>query len=111
MSSGQATEDEISRFFRLSQDLLSIVGADGYLKRVNAAWEATLHFSPQELLAQPLAEFAHPGGRERLIFQFQNLQAGDSSVSFESRLRSRDGAYHRLQWNAVRSGVEDFVYA
>ena len=60
MSSGQAREDELGRFFRLSLDLFSTVGFDGYLKRVNSAWETTLGFSRDELLSKPLVEFAHP---------------------------------------------------
>jgi hypothetical protein len=36
--------EQLNRFFKLSGDLLSIAGFDGYFKGLNPAWETTLGF-------------------------------------------------------------------
>jgi PAS domain S-box-containing protein len=50
-------EEERSRLFRLSQDLIVIAGFDGYLKQLNPAWEAVLGYSSDELMAKPFLDF------------------------------------------------------
>ena len=45
------------RLFALSQDLLGAAGADGRLRWVNAAWERSMGWTPEELLARPYLEF------------------------------------------------------
>ena len=54
-SSALDAQEELRRFFSLSLDCLSIAGFDGYLKKVNPAWEATLGGNG--------ALFAGPGSR------------------------------------------------
>src|SRR5262249_59880531 len=53
-------EDERDRFFGLSLNLMCIAGFDGFLKRLNPAWERTFGFSNDELLAGPYLEVIHP---------------------------------------------------
>ena len=46
-------ESELERFFDLTLDLLVIAGFDGYMRRVNPAYQRTLGYPMQELLARP----------------------------------------------------------
>ena len=57
----QQAEEELSRFFAQSLDLLCIAGLDGYFKRLNPAWKRTLGWTVEELhdgLCQNLAGIA-----------------------------------------------------
>ena len=54
-------QDELSLLFTLSPDMLCIAGLDGYLKRVNPAWQNILGYTEAELLSRPYIEFGAPG--------------------------------------------------
>ena len=66
-------QEERDRFFTLSLDMLSIAGFDGYFKRLNPAWERTLGFTLDELLAEPYLSFIHPDDRERTAAESQQI--------------------------------------
>jgi len=56
-------EREVDDIYNLSLDLLCTVGLDGYVKRMNPAFQRTLGFEETELLSRPLLEFVHPDDR------------------------------------------------
>ena len=60
-------EEELDRFFTISLDLQCIATFDGYFTRLNPAWERTLGYTSEELLAQPFLDFVHPDDREATI--------------------------------------------
>jgi len=104
-------EEELDRFFTLSLDMLCVAGFDGYLKRVNPAWERVLGYTKDELLARPYMEFVHPDDRTQTTTAADTLSGGGHVLSFENRYRASDGTYRWLQWAAVPYPSEQKIYA
>lgn len=110
-SEQQRSQQELDRFFTVSLDMLCIAGFDGYLKRVNPAWEKALGYTSEELLARPYLEFVHPEDREATRAEAEKQAWGNTTLAFENRLQCKDGSYRRLLWNAKPIPRQQFVYA
>lgn len=63
------TEKELEQYLKVSVDLVSIVGIDGYFKRLSSNWHNVLGWSESELLSMSMKEIIHPEEVER----FKNL--------------------------------------
>ncbi len=97
--------------FDLAHDLLCIVGFDGYFKHLNPAWERTLGFAIDDLMAQPFIELVHPDDRDATLEAARKLQAGETIVGFENRYPCQDGSYRWLIWKSVPDPDERLIYA
>ena len=74
-------EEERDRILTLSQDLICIAGMDGYFKFLNPAWERTLGYTQEELLAEPFLNFILPDDHARLDDEVKSyLQASQRST-------------------------------
>jgi PAS domain S-box-containing protein len=104
-------ERELTGFFDLSVDLLCIAGADGYLTRVNPAFERALGYTSEELLSQPLLAFIHPDDQERTSEAIDHLRRTGAIIDFENRYVSSDGSVRWLQWSCRRVPEEGPTYA
>jgi two-component system sensor histidine kinase/response regulator len=105
-------EEERDRFFILSLDMLCIAGFDGYFKDLNPAWEKTLGFTKEELLAKPFLEFVHPEDRASTIVAAEKLSVtGTDIVSFDNRYLCKDGSYKLLAWDAAPFAEQKLIYA
>ncbi|MGW1213187.1 PAS domain S-box protein [Streptomyces sp. NPDC002499] len=104
-------ERELESIFNLSPDLLCITGVDGYFKRVNPAFERTLGYSGEELLAKPSIEFVHREDRHTTRVALDRLAGGVELAEFENRYVREDGTECWLQWSARAVPEEGLLYA
>ena len=98
------------QFFDLSIDMLCVLRFDGYFVRLNPAWERTLGFTREELMAKPFIEFVHPDDRDRTRGQNRDVRGGGQARLFENRYRCRDGSYRWLLWNATADFDRQVIY-
>ena len=106
----QAAADR-DRLFNLSMDMLCVGGTDGYLKRINPAFEHTLGYTSDELLRRPFLEFVHPDDRDATREVVANLAKGEPIVDFENRYLCSDGSYRWLSWRASPDTSGRQIYA
>ena len=105
----KAAEEDLDQFFNLSLELLCIANTDGYFIRLNTAWERTLGYSRQELMAKGFLEFVHPDDLDRTREAVRTLSSQRKVVFFENRYRCQDGTYRWLEWSSVPVGK--LIYA
>ena len=97
----QRAVDELNQFFALSLDMLCIFDLDGYMRRVNPAWEKTLGFSAAELGSKRWVEFVHPEDRSRVEAACLDWRSGIPMKHLEVRFVSKSGAYRWLVGSAI----------
>jgi PAS domain S-box-containing protein len=105
-----AEQDVERRFFDLSIDLLCVLHFSGRFLRLNAAWESTLGFTRDELMARPFIDFVHPDDQARTLGQNSDVRSGGQARCFENRYRCRDGSYRWLLWNSTRDEDRQVIY-
>jgi PAS domain S-box-containing protein len=103
--------DELDQFFALSLDLLCIFNLDGYIHRLNPAWERILGFTPAEICGRPWIDFVHPDDRPRAEATLANLRSGVEIGHFEFRFLSRSGQYRCLIGSTTPALEQDMVFA
>jgi len=104
-------EREIANVYDLSLDLLCILGVDGYLKRVNPAFERTLGYDAAELLSRPVLEFVHPDDRPAVEATMARLKTERGAERFESRFVRSDGVVRWLEWSARPMVERGLIYS
>jgi two-component system sensor histidine kinase/response regulator len=92
---------DIDRFYDLALEVMVIVNPDGYFVQVNRAFEETLGYRREELMARPVLEFLHPDDVGRTLDVRAKKDMSGSVVAFENRLRHKDGSYRWLLWSAT----------
>jgi PAS domain S-box-containing protein len=94
------------RFFELSLDMLGTASLEGYCTHLNPAWERTLGWTAEQLMAAPFISFVHPDDVEATLAQAGALAVSDGAnvVAFENRYRTAAGDYRWIQWVTVMDG-------
>jgi PAS domain S-box-containing protein len=102
---------ELDQFFALSLDMLGISDLEGYLQRLNPAWEKALGFSAAEICSKPWVEFVHPEDRQRALEALARLRYGTELRHLELRFRSKSGTYKWLVGSATPALDRGVVFA
>jgi PAS domain S-box-containing protein len=99
----QKTE-ELDQFFNVNLDLLCIANTDGYFLRLNPAWEKTLGYTEEELMAKRFLDFVHPDDVYKTQEAVSALRSQNQLFLFENRYRCKDGTYRWLEWSSAPAG-------
>ncbi|MDX6581750.1 MAG: hypothetical protein QOI10_934 [Solirubrobacterales bacterium] len=83
--------------------MLGTASTNGYFTRLNPAWEQSLGWTREELMAAPFISFVHPDDVESTTESAIGLATPGSppAISFENRYRTKDGAYRSIEWTTV----------
>ena len=102
-------QEESTRFFDLSADMLCAVGFDGRILRCNGAWQRCLGYGADELLGAQALDFVAPEDREGLAQATRAARAGGARAI--NRWRARDGSWHWIDWSLRTVDEDRIVYA
>jgi PAS domain S-box-containing protein/putative nucleotidyltransferase with HDIG domain len=106
----QRLERRLTHYFDSSLDLLATASTDGYLIRVNPAWERVLGHSSETLCSRPFIEFVHPD--DRAATEAEDAALADRSrdtIGFRNRYQAADGTYRWLEWSGSNS--DEMIHA
>ncbi|MGA1601103.1 MAG: PAS domain S-box protein [Prochlorothrix sp.] len=106
----QWSQQDRSRFFDLSLDLLCKANFDGYFLYLNPAGQKLLGFDMDFLLATPFMDLVHPDDREATQQALKQLQDNQPCRAFENRYRCQDGHYCWLSWVSIPVQEEGVIY-
>ncbi|MFF5493141.1 nitrate- and nitrite sensing domain-containing protein [Streptomyces aquilus] len=107
----EKAEQELATLFEFSPDPLCVCGLDGYLKRVNPAFERALGYPADELLARPLLSFVDERDAGSVRDILARLDGDTEFTEVESRFLRRDGTELWLRWSARLVRREGLVHA
>jgi len=94
-------QDDRNRLWAISQDLLLVCTFEGVVTAVNPSACRMLGWSEDEMVGHTLAAFVHPDDLASTAAGVGKLSRGETTLAFENRYRTRDGAYRLLAWTAV----------
>jgi PAS domain S-box-containing protein len=105
-------EEQLSRYFDESLDLLVTADGHGKITRVNPAWERVLGHTTETLCCTPYIDFVHPDDREATLNETGAIRReGRDSKGFRNRYRAADGSYRWLEWSIHVSPFEGEIHA
>ncbi len=105
------SEDDIRRFFELSQDVLCLLDRDGRVRRVNPAVTDVLGWQPDDITDAPLGELVHPDDRPAMREHLARVTSGIAPLSFVARCRGADRRYRDLFWTVHAPNGNGWLYA
>ena len=105
-------QEESTRFFDLSGDMLCTVDFDGVLHAVNGEWSKRLGWTQEELLGTSIFDRTNPEDHHAMSMATRAARVpGAPGGRVTNRWLAKDGSWHWIDWS-LRTVVEDrMVYA
>lgn len=92
---------EREQIWELSRDVLGVADLQGRWISVNPAFHRILGWDESELLGRTSEWLEHPDDREQTRQEVAKLAAGQTTLKFRNRFRSRHDGYRWLAWTAM----------
>jgi urea transport system substrate-binding protein len=108
-SERRLVEEQIECFFNVALDLLCIADTKGNFRKLNRAWETTLGYTIEELMAHPFLDLVHPDDLAATQTALADLSDQKPVQGFVNRYRHKNGSYCWIEWNTAPVG--HLVYA
>lgn len=102
--------EEERAFVAHSPYLMGVAGKDGYLSRVNPAWEKILGYTSEELTSRPYLDLVHPDDRASAAAALDRVLAGKIETAYSARLLAKDGRYVRILWDAFSTPERGLLF-
>jgi urea transport system substrate-binding protein len=102
-------EEQLECFFSVTIDLLCIADTKGSFRKLNRAWEITLGYTIEELMAHPFLDLVHPDDHAATQNALADLSDQKQVRGLVNRYRCKDGSYRWIEWNSAAVG--HLVYA
>jgi PAS domain S-box-containing protein len=96
--------DELNRFFSVTPDLFCIMDTEGRFHHINAAWESTLGYTPEELAVHKYRDLVHPDDLQKTLDAAAALAEKQEVTNVVNRYRCRDDSYRWIEWRMYLYG-------
>ena len=100
---------ERDQIWKLSRDLIVIVGAAGQCLAANPAWCNLFGTAATVAGTARFCGFVHPDDQARVEALFLLMVAGRPVAEFEARMHTQDGAHRLVSWVVVAAGGECYA--
>lgn len=95
------TEEELQKIFELSPDILTILGKDGYVRKMNPALQKLLGYSKEEMFSMSFDTLIHPEDAH-VLEEWKDVELQENEVAyFESRWLAKNGKYKCFSWSVT----------
>ncbi len=105
-------QEQITRLFHTTSDLLATITPGGRFTLLNPAWEEVLGWAREELLARPMHELVHPDDiQQTTAMMLAGRDHAAQIANFTNRYRHHDGSWRWLLWSARSDGATWYAAA
>jgi PAS domain S-box-containing protein len=103
--------DNLEKLFDISNDVICIIGTDGFFKKVNPMFRRLLGWDDEDLKKRSLYDLIHPEDLEASQIEIAKLGKGENTIALDHRILKKEGNYRLLQWMATRDPNTQNVFA
>ena len=103
-------EEVIDHLFEVSHDMLAIIGADGFYKRVSPSMCSMLGYQVDQLEDQSVTDLLHSEGQQEFQGFLNDLFSGHSAGSLTVRHEKADGSYAWVSLEATFNQDHEVAY-